>query len=109
MEVAEYQIAARRTRNPRVVGPNALLEASMGLSDESGEVAGLVKKWYFHEHELDQEALAYEIGDVLWYCVEAADWLGYGLNEIMDMNIEKLDERYENGFSTEDSINRRGP
>ena len=41
----------------------------------------------------DKEAMAYELGDVLWYLANAANDLGYTLSEIGEMNLEKLTDR----------------
>ena len=41
----------------------------------------------------DKEAMAYELGDVLWYLANAANDLGYTLSEIGEMNLEKLADR----------------
>jgi hypothetical protein len=43
----------------------------------------------------------------LWYLAEAATACDLTLNEIAEMNVEKLRERYPEGFSEERSINRK--
>ena len=53
-----------------------------------------------------EKSLAKELGDICWYVAETAQVLGYDLETIMTMNIEKLKKRYPDGFSREDSINR---
>lgn len=57
-------------------------------------------------HDLDKDALAEELGDVLWYCAELAAGLNLPLSEIAGRNIEKLKRRYPNGFEAERSIHR---
>ena len=69
-------------------------------------IIDILKKYLFQGHELDKEHLAEELGDVAWYLSVAADALGYSLQEIFKMNIEKLRERYPDGFEEERSINR---
>ena len=66
----------------------------------------LVKKHLSQGHPLDLEALAKELGDVAWYLAETAYVLGYPLEEIFRMNLEKLSARYPDGFSTERSLHR---
>lgn len=57
-------------------------------------------------HVLDREHMALELGDVAWYLALAADALGYDLETILRMNIEKLQKRYPNGFEKGRSISR---
>ncbi|WP_232329777.1 MULTISPECIES: nucleoside triphosphate pyrophosphohydrolase family protein [unclassified Sporosarcina] len=79
---------------------------AMGLSGEAGEVVDLLKKHVYHEHPLDREELAGELGDTLHYLSGLASMNGLTLEEIAIKNIEKLKKRYPNGFSKEDSLNR---
>ena len=78
----------------------------MGLAGEAGECVDMLKKHLFQGHELDTYKMAHELGDVLWYIALAAYSMGYGLDEIMQMNLDKLSKRYPNGFSTERSLSR---
>lgn len=106
----EYQRLAARTLSPFTMTINdeqkawlRLIEASMGLAGETGECADQIKKMIFQEHELDKEHLAEELGDVLWYIAEAVTAIGYDLDTIMQMNIEKLKKRYPDGFDADRS------
>lgn len=47
-----------------------------------------------------------ELGDVSWYTNALATKKGYQMSEIMALVINKLIERYPDGFSSEDSIKR---
>ena len=66
------------------------------MTSEAGEVAGKIKK-IIRDGKGNKEAIAYEIGDVLWYCAVLANELGVELNEIMRKNLEKLQARKEKG------------
>lgn len=46
------------------------------------------------------------IGDIAWYLAVSADAIGYDLETIFQMNIDKLKSRYPDGFDTEQSQNR---
>ncbi len=48
-----------------------------------------------------------ELGDVAWYLAETATALDIGLDEVLERNIEKLKNRYPEGFSTEKSQHRQ--
>lgn len=80
--------------------------AALGLTGESGEVADHIKKVIYQGHTIDFRHLAEELGDVLWYLALACDAIGYSLQEIMLMNVQKLRQRYPNGFEAERSIKR---
>ena len=105
MHANEYQQAALRTAG---TGDKAslLLNGTLGLAGEAGEVADTMKKHLFQGHALNKKELALELGDIAWYLAVAAHALGYGLDDIFAMNVEKLQKRYPNGFSTEASLNR---
>ncbi len=83
-----------------------VVNAALGLSGESGEVCDLLKKHFGHGHELNEEKLAEELGDLLWYVAEMASAFGLSLGEIAAGNIAKLRKRYPEGFSQEASRNR---
>ena len=86
--------------------PNVLY-AAIGMCGEAGEVSELIKKYAYHEHTIDTEHLARELGDVLWYVSYMAHLFGYPLGKIMAMNQEKLAKRYPDGkFDEERSRNR---
>ena len=106
MELNEYQRLAMRTLNPELDERDVLINAVMGLCGESGEAIDIVKKHLAQGHELDRAALAKELGDIAWYLAEAATVLGLGLDEVCQANIDKLRERFPEGFSSADSIAR---
>ena len=65
----------------------------------------LLKKYLFQGHELDKEKIINELGDIAWYLAEAATALNVTLEEILIENINKLKERYPEGFDSDRSIN----
>jgi len=106
MEANEYQRLAMTTLNPALSHQDVLINGVMGLCGEAGEAIDLVKKHLAQGHPLDREKLAGELGDVAWYLAETAQAIGYSLEEILQMNIDKLKKRYPDGFRTENSIRR---
>ena len=95
MGIDEYQAAARGTavdgERFRAVYP------ALGLASEAGEVAGKVKKVLRdQEGKFDPasvEAIADELGDVLWYVAVLAADLGLSLDRIASETLEKLRSR----------------
>ena len=75
-----------------------IVMASLGLSGEVGELNDMIKKWVFHDSGMDITHAKKELGDILWYIACMAESFGWSLDEIMEMNIEKLKKRYPNGF-----------
>ena len=106
MTINEYQQRAMATLNPKLTERDVLINSVMGLCGESGEAIDIVKKWLAQGHPLDREHLAKELGDVAWYLAEAATALGMPLKDILRANLEKLERRYPDGFSTERSVGR---
>lgn len=102
----EYQSAAMRTSSKKITIVEHIVNGALGLAGESGEVADIVKKAMFQGHAIDKEHIAKELGDVLWYVAETATAIGYDLETIMQMNIDKLMKRYPDGFSADRSQNR---
>lgn len=106
MTINEYQKLAMTTLNPALSPKDVLINGVMGLCGESGEAIDLVKKHLAQGHELDKEHLAKELGDIAWYLAETATAIGYPLEEILQMNIDKLKKRYPEGFAVERSVKR---
>lgn len=109
LTINDYQRACLRTEPPaaKISDVTRLENGLMGLNGEAGEAIDLLKKFLFQGHNFDRIHLAKELGDVAWYLAVTADALGYTLEEIFQMNIKKLNERYPNGFDEELSRNRK--
>lgn len=105
MRASEYQEAALRTA-ATYEKDKLLIDGALGLCGETGEVADLVKKAAFQGHELDHTKIAEELGDVAWYLAVTAHAVGYDLDTIFQMNVDKLRKRYPDGFDAERSIHR---
>ena len=84
-----------------------ILNACLGLSGEVGEFNDMIKKWIFHEKDLDEEHLKKELGDIMWYIAMMCHAFRWNLDEIMEMNINKLKARYPEGFDTDRANNRK--
>lgn len=108
MTINEYQREALRTESGMSKDYPRILNGLMGLNGEAGEAIDLLKKHFFQGHPLDADHLAKELGDIAWYLAISADAIGYGLEAILQMNVDKLRNRYPNGFDSEHSLHRDG-
>lgn len=104
--VSVYPLLVEKTCRADLPFEQQLINSALGISGESGEVADLIKKAYFQGHELDTNELIEELGDVLYYICWACNLLEIDFSELCFENMDKLNKRYPDGFSSERSINR---
>jgi NTP pyrophosphatase (non-canonical NTP hydrolase) len=105
MTVKEYQELAARTINHELTPMQKEYHALHGMAGEIGEIHSLYQKAY-QGHEFAEEHVKKEFGDLLWFIAEYCTACGWELEEIMQMNIDKLKKRYPEGFSSERSQHR---
>ena len=87
-----------------------LLTASIGLSGEVGEFNDIVKKVLFQGKEIDEDTIRHlrsELGDICWYMAQACMALDTSFEEIIDINVAKLSDRYPGGFYALRSASRK--
>ena len=108
MTLNQYQTEAMRTASGVTCDSDEklMLNGAMGLNGEAGEVIDILKKHIFQGHNLDKDHIAKELGDCLWYIAVCAKGAGYSLDEIAQINVDKLRNRYPDGFEIEKSIHR---
>ena len=87
-----------------------LLTAAVGISAEGGEFMEIVKKMLFQGKpwtDDNREHLIIELGDVLWYVMQACKALEVSIDDVVAGNVEKLKKRYPGGeFDVHYSENR---
>ena len=77
-----------------------LLTAAVGMSAEAGEFTEIVKKIIFQGKPVNEENLFHmkrELGDIMWYVAQACMGLNVSLDEVIEMNVDKLKARYPGG------------
>ena len=106
MVLNEYQELAQRTSNTKTRS-DKIENGLLGLFGEGGECADIFKKYMFQGHEFDRDHMLKEAGDILWYVAELVSGLGTTLELVAQMNIDKLQARYPDGFDPDKSMNRQ--
>lgn len=130
MTANEYQVLAARTINKNLTPLGATRHALFGMASEVGELHGIFQKKLQHGDDLelsnaivaryfdidgnvkriedpDVEHAKKEVGDILWFVAEFCTANDWDLDDIMQMNIDKLKARYPDGFSVEQSLHRK--
>ena len=102
----EYQKLAQRTMQLDNSTEEMIVNALLGLSGEVGEINDYVKKHKYQGHQLVVDKVLEEVGDVMWYIALLCTALYANMDDVMENNINKLRERYPNGFDSNRSINR---
>lgn len=105
MGINEYQKLAARTINQELTDFGKAYHALHGMVGEIGELHSIYQKTY-QGHSFDSEHAKKELGDLLWFIAEYCTAKGWTLEEVMQLNIDKLRARYPEGFETERSIHR---
>ena len=82
------------------------LVSALGIGGEAGEILDTIKKSRFHHHPTYYGFLLEEMGDLFFYFTLMLEAQGYTLDEVVEANKKKLDERYPEGFDPERSMNR---
>ena len=78
-------------------GQARLVENTLGLVGEAGEVAEKIKKLIRDSSRFQNEEIMKELGDVVFYATALANIYGKGLQEVLELNISKLDDRQRRG------------
>ena len=96
MELREYQTAAAHTDCLSTGAHSDLLVPLLGLAGEVGELQSEYKKALRDGDapELYRNRFAEELGDVMWYVADFATKLGFDLNHIAQLNLDKTRERW---------------
>jgi len=95
----------------RKINVALLMTGGIGLASEGGEFNEIVKKCVFQGKPLDDETIFHmkrELGDIMWYWVNACRALELDPNDVIAENVKKLESRYPHGeFDVHYSENRQ--
>ena len=101
----EYQKLAARTINPKLGLGEQMHHSLHGMVGEIGEIHSLYQKLY-QGHEMDEDHLKKEVGDLLWFIAEFCTAQAWDMDEVMTLNIDKLKARFPEGFTADKSLHR---
>jgi NTP pyrophosphatase (non-canonical NTP hydrolase) len=108
---ANYEVFDGEMKHGPDVNLPLLITACMGLAAESGEFIEIPKKIIFQGKALTDENVFHmkrELGDVMWYWINACRALNLDPNEVIAENVKKLESRYPGGsFNPYHSENRK--
>jgi NTP pyrophosphatase (non-canonical NTP hydrolase) len=106
MNIKDFQKQTQITANKECSHDLRIINSIFGLNGETGELTDMFKKHFFQGHILDTLKIKLELGDILYYFCDLLELLNLDIEDIAEMNNEKLKSRYPNGFETERSVNR---
>lgn len=99
-QISEFSDRVNELASETDVNIPLLLTAAIGMSAECGEFAELPKKVVFQGKELNEDAVFHmkrELGDVIWYWINACRALDLDPNDVIAENVRKLESRYPGG------------
>lgn len=99
MRIKEYQDAARIAVQSHDNEKDEISHWVIGLTEEAGEVASLVKHKYYNNDEVSLERIAEELGDTLWYIAAICNGLHISMEKVAELNCAKLANRYDGEYS----------
>ncbi|MDQ6985051.1 MAG: nucleoside triphosphate pyrophosphohydrolase family protein [Candidatus Dojkabacteria bacterium] len=85
-----------------------LEHAFIGICSEAGEIADLLKKVKIYKKNIEKIEILEEASDLLWYIAIICDYYKVSFEELMEMNIKKLNKRFPESFSSKarDKVNK---
>jgi len=87
-------------------GRDRLIENTLGLVGEAGEVSEKIKKLFRDKNKFSDDEVLKELGDVLFYTVALSNIFNGNLRKVMEMNMAKLDDREQRGVLKGSGDNR---
>jgi NTP pyrophosphatase (non-canonical NTP hydrolase) len=106
-----YEVFDGVQRHGPEINVSLLLTAALGMAAETGEFCKIPKKIFFQGKALNKEAVFHmkcELGNVMWYWINACRALKLDPNNVIAENVRKLESRYPGGtFDPYYSENRK--
>lgn len=103
MEIKTYQKRAYIAIQPHTDKKDEILNWSIGLCEECGEVMNHIKHFCWGNESINKIEIAKEIGDVFWYLSALSTILDLDLDTVAQLNMKKLEHRFGGEFSEQKS------
>jgi NTP pyrophosphatase (non-canonical NTP hydrolase) len=107
----DFMARIKEINDTTTINPSLLLTAAMGLAAEGGEFVEIPKKIIFQGKPVNEENIFHmkrELGDIMWYWINACRALNLDPNDVIAENVRKLESRYPGGsFDAHYSENRQ--
>lgn len=87
-------------------GQTRLIENTLGLMGETGEIAEKIKKMLRDDTKVSKDDIIKELGDVAFYMTAIANYFDSSLTDVLDVNVAKLDDRSKRGVIRGSGDNR---
>ncbi len=102
-----YQKLCKKTAKKFNNKEKEILIWGLGLTGETGDIAGCIKKTFSHNND-QRKGIRENLGDIMWYISMICNYFHWNLDEILEENIEKLKKRYTTGRFTIRDAKRKG-
>lgn len=106
MTISDYQKRTYIAIQPHTDVKDEILNWSIGLSEECGEVMNHIKHHCWGNEPINHVEIAKEIGDVMWYLSALCTVLKLDLETVAELNMRKLEHRFGGEFTEEKSQHR---
>lgn len=103
MTINDYQKRTYIAIQPHSDVKDEILNWSIGLSEECGEVMNHIKHFCWGGEQINNVEIAKELGDVLWYLSALCTVLNLDLDTVATLNMRKLEHRFGGEFTKEKS------
>ena len=87
-------------------GDTRLIENTLGLVGEAGEVAEKIKKLLRDNTKVSSDDIIKELGAVVFYVTALANYFNSDLTEVLPTNMDKLNSRARRGVTKGSGDNR---
>ncbi len=98
----EYQELCKKTAVKFDEKEKEILAWGLGISGEAGDVAGCIKKTFYHDND-QRGGIRENLGDTMWYIAMICNYFNWDFEKVLGENIEKLEKRYPQGFTEKDA------